>query len=125
MSISSGRDPAPLPHRVSDERPWGGFEQFTQNEDSTVKVLTIHAGSQFSLQRHADRDEFWRILSGHGTLTIGSDQVDARTGGEFWIPRRTEHRARANSEDLIVLEISFGHFDEDDIIRLKDDYGRA
>ena len=27
-----------------EERPWGVFEQFTHNENSTVKILTVNEG---------------------------------------------------------------------------------
>lgn len=114
-----------LSHRRRDERPWGAFEQFTQNEDSTVKVLMVKAGQQFSLQTHEHRDEFWRIIEGRGIVTVGAEQLDANAGDEFWVPRGSAHRAYAGEADLIILEISFGHFDENDIKRLKDDYGRA
>jgi mannose-6-phosphate isomerase-like protein (cupin superfamily) len=114
-----------LPHRAHDERPWGAFEQFTQNEDSTVKILIIHAGQQFSLQTHDRRDEFWRIMSGSGVVTVGDEELEAQRGDEFWVPRGSAHRAHANDTDLVILEISFGQFDENDIKRLKDDYGRA
>lgn len=113
-----------LPNRLHDERPWGGFEQFTQNEDSTVKILTIRAGQQFSLQTHEHRDEFWYIIAGDGVLTAGDEHTEAHAGMEFWIPRGVQHRAHASGTDLKILEISFGHFDEDDIVRLADDYGR-
>ena len=36
--------------KKSVEKPWGGFEQFTLNEISTVKILTIKPGQTFSLQ---------------------------------------------------------------------------
>jgi mannose-1-phosphate guanylyltransferase len=35
-----------------------------------------------------------------------------------------KHRIKAN-EDCILLEISYGKFDENDIIRIEDDYGRV
>jgi mannose-6-phosphate isomerase-like protein (cupin superfamily) len=110
---------------MRDERPWGAFEQFTQNEDSTVKILVVRAGQQFSLQTHERRDEFWRIISGSGIVTVDEEQLDAQPGDEFWVPRGSAHRAHASGTDLVILEISFGHFDENDIVRLKDDYGRA
>lgn len=115
-----------LPHRRRDERPWGGFEQFTQNESTTVKIISVHPGEMFSLQTHEHRDEFWHILSGTGTVIAGDAESGARAGDEFWIPRGTKHRAAGiGSEPLRFLEIAFGEFDENDITRLEDKYGRA
>lgn len=106
-------------------RPWGEFERFTFNEASTVKIITINPGEEFSLQTHTHRDEFWRILSGSGTITLDDRASDAKAGDSFYCPRGTRHRARAEAEPLVFLEIAFGDFDESDIVRLEDKYGRA
>jgi mannose-6-phosphate isomerase len=114
-----------LPHYMRDERPWGKFERFTLNDPSTVKLLHVRAGEAFSLQTHEHRDEFWRVLTGEGVLTVGQEQCPARAGENHFIPRGTAHRAQAGATDLWLLEISFGDFDEEDIVRLEDKYGRA
>jgi mannose-6-phosphate isomerase-like protein (cupin superfamily) len=114
-----------LPNFEKDVRPWGQFERFTLNENSTVKIITVSAGEEFSLQTHANRDEFWRIVSGDGTLTIGEENHEASVGDEFFIPKGTAHRAQGGPEGLVFLEIAFGEFDESDIVRLEDDYGRS
>ena len=113
-----------LPHYEKQERPWGEFERFTLNEASTVKIITVKAGEEFSLQTHAHRDEFWRILSGSGTVTIGEQRYEAQAGGSFYCPRATKHRAEGGPEGLTFLEIAFGDFDESDITRFDDKYGR-
>ena len=115
-----------LPSRRRDERPWGYFDQFTGGEPSTVKILHVRAGEEFSLQTHAHRDEFWRIIAGSGSVIIGEQTHPAEIAAEFWIPRTVAHRAMGGSEnDLEILEISFGQFDENDIVRLADTYGRT
>ncbi len=114
-----------LQHYVRDERPWGFFERLTQSEESTVKIITVHPGEMFSLQTHAHRDEYWRVLSGEGVITIGTTTARAHAGDEFYIPRRTEHRAEgAGADGITFLEIAFGAFDENDIVRLEDKYDR-
>ena len=47
--------------KYKEKRPWGGFEQFTINEKSTVKILTLLPRQKFSLQYHKKRKEFWLI----------------------------------------------------------------
>ena len=108
-----------------DIRPWGGYERFTLEEPTTVKIITVKSGEAFSLQTHAHRDEFWRVISGEGVVTIGEEKHEAKSGESFFAPRGTAHRAEATGEDLVLLEISFGDFDENDIIRLQDRYGRV
>lgn len=112
----------------SEERPWGGFREFIKNKPSTVKILFIKKGELFSLQKHQDRSEFWRILSGDPDVTIGDKTIRAKAGDEFNISSGTDlganHRAAAPINDVEILEISIGNFDENDIIRIKDKYGR-
>ena len=106
------------------KKPWGCFEQFTLNKLSTVKILTVKKEKRFSLQFHKNREEFWRILSGRAIITIGKKRVKAKKGDEFFIKRNQNHRIESIGEDLEVLEIAYGKFDEKDIVRLEDDYGR-
>lgn len=107
-----------------EERPWGKFERFTANEVSTVKIITVKAGEKLSLQYHKKRNEFWRILSGNGNITVGEETVKAKKGDEFYIPIGAKHTVEGGDEELIFLEIAFGNFDENDIVRLEDKYGR-
>lgn len=106
-------------------RPWGNFERFTLNEQSTVKIITVNPGEEFSLQQHERRDEYWRILSGSGSVTVGDNKTEAKPGDDFFVARGIKHRAAAGPEALVFLEISLGDFDEHDIIRLEDRYGRT
>jgi mannose-6-phosphate isomerase len=108
-----------------ETRPWGNFERFTLNEPSTVKIITVNAGQTFSLQQHAHRDESWRILSGAGLITVGEKQTRVRPGDEFFVARGTKHRAEAGPQGLQFLEIAKGSFDEADITRFEDRYGRV
>ena len=115
---------SPKPYR--EERPWGEFIEFTRNTPCTVKIIVIKPHEALSLQRHAKRDEFWHVISGSGTLTIGTEKIEAVPGKQSFIARDTEHRMEAGpSEPLVVLEISLGSFEDSDIYRLDDRYGRA
>ncbi|MBU6232269.1 MAG: phosphomannose isomerase type II C-terminal cupin domain [Patescibacteria group bacterium] len=111
------------PYRES--RPWGEFVEFTKNSTSTVKIITVMPGEALSLQTHKHRDEFWHVISGDGTIQIGSSRLAAKPGDEFFAARGTAHRMEGGEAPLQILEISFGEFDEADISRLEDRYGRA
>jgi len=110
---------------LRDDRPWGNFIEFTKNEPSTVKIITVNPGEAFSLQKHAKRDEFWHVISGDGTVTVGDEKKPGEAGSEFFIPRGTNHRLEAGSTPVVFLEVSFGEFDESDITRIDDKYGRT
>ncbi len=108
------------------EKPWGNFRQFTHNEITTVKILSVNPKASLSLQYHNHRDEFWRVIFGHPILTIGKKIINANPGDEFNIPRLEKHRIETRDDAAQILEISFDdNFDENDIIRIKDKYGRA
>jgi mannose-1-phosphate guanylyltransferase/mannose-1-phosphate guanylyltransferase/mannose-6-phosphate isomerase len=106
-----------------EERPWGNFVRFTHNELSTVKILTVRAGEELSLQRHKKREEFWRVLKGTGEVVVGDESLSASPGDEFTIKMGALHTIKAGV-DMEVLEISFGQFDESDIERISDKYKR-
>jgi len=107
-----------------EERPWGSFRQFTFNELSTVKIITIKANESLSLQSHNKRTEFWRVIKGNGKIEIGDEIFEARDGDEYEIGIGMKHRIFAGKNGMQVLEISTGDFDEEDIIRYEDKYGR-
>ena len=109
----------------AEQKPWGGFEQFTHNEPSTVKILTINPHEALSLQYHRSRDEFWKVLSGSATITVGDSTHHANEGDEFFISQGQKHRIQTEEYPTKILEISFGDFDEFDIVRLEDKYNRS
>ena len=106
-------------------RPWGNFERFTLNETTTVKIVTVSPHEAISLQTHENRDEFWRILSGSGIVVIDNIEQEAKPGDQFFGKRGNKHRVEGGPGGLSFLEIAFGEFEEGDITRLEDKYGRA
>jgi len=114
-----------LSHYEKEVRPWGNFERFTLNEPTTVKIITVQPGEALSLQTHAQREEFWRILKGSGQVTLDEAVHAAQEGDEFFVRLNQAHRVAAGSDGMQFLEIAFGTFDEHDITRLEDRYGRG
>ncbi|MBU6370463.1 MAG: phosphomannose isomerase type II C-terminal cupin domain [Patescibacteria group bacterium] len=107
-----------------DKRPWGEEEIFTMNERTTVKILTVNPGEACSLQYHEHRTEFWKIIEGNLSVIIGKATIAAKLGDEFEVQPKTNHRLIGGTKPAKILEISFGDFDESDIVRLEDRYGR-
>ncbi len=110
---------------VTTKKPWGSFTRFTNNESSTVKLLYINKGEEFSLQYHTHREEFWKIIKGNPESIVGDKMEYPKEGDEFLIKPNTNHRINAPTDDVVVLEISEGQFDESDIVRLEDKYNRV
>ena len=112
---------------ILDERPWGKFKQYTHNQETTVKIIEVWAEQQLSVQKHHHRDELWVALDEGLWATIDGQDIMFRKGKELFVPRGTIHTIRNIKHDRPArfLEIAFGHFDEDDIERLEDKYGRC
>lgn len=107
-----------------DKRPWGAEEILTFNEVSTVKILTVNPGQRSSLQYHNHRQEFWKLIGGEAIFEINGQKIEAKIGAEYQIENKMTHRLIGVDKPAKILEISFGEFAEDDIVRLEDDYGR-
>ena len=115
----------PRSHIVISNRPWGSFKRFVLNQNVTVKVMTVQPGERLSLQKHAERGELWQILDGPLEVTTGDQTWVAERGEDIWVPCGTAHRISNPSQTPgRVLEVAFGRFDEEDIHRIEDAYGR-
>lgn len=90
-----------------------------------MKIITVGAGGQLSLQRHAHRDELWIILDPGLEVEVDGHPRPVAVGDQVWIPRGTTHRIASTAGQARFVEIAFGAFDERDIERLEDRYGRS
>jgi mannose-6-phosphate isomerase len=123
MTYPEPRDAPPEPFIM--DKPWGRFIQYVLNEPVTVKILEIKAGEQPSYQFHAHRSELWVALDEGACVRI-DDEIQRPAPMELvFIPQGAKHQLIGEDKDYRILEISFGHFDEEDITRLEDKYGRV
>lgn len=116
------------PKSLHVDKPWGSFDQYALNSVCTVKILTCNPGQRLSLQRHAHRDELWVALDPGVVVDLDGRELRPAPGEEVWLPQGCTHRLRCDAttaQPVRVLEVSFGTFDEGDIERLEDAYGRA
>jgi mannose-6-phosphate isomerase-like protein (cupin superfamily) len=116
---------APKPY--FDKRPWGNELWLTKDHEapSMVKILTVNPHEVLSLQYHTNRDEFWHVISGTGMAVIGEKRIPLNPGDNQFVPRETHHSLEGGTSTLVVVELAFGDFDEGDITRLNDRYGRS
>lgn len=113
--------------RLEDHRPWGRFIQYANNQECTVKIIEIQPEQQLSKQRHKYRDEYWVSLDDGLVIYANGEAIPFPRGSEFYIPRGTVHSVRNASllQAGRFLEVAFGIFEEKDIERLEDKYGRT
>ncbi|MCX6715844.1 MAG: phosphomannose isomerase type II C-terminal cupin domain [Candidatus Taylorbacteria bacterium] len=117
-----------IPKPYSDARPWGNELWFTRESGapSMVKIITVNPKESLSLQYHIKREEFWFVMSGSGIAQIGTERIPLETGNTCFVPKQAHHRITAgDASPLVFLELAFGEFDENDIVRLEDKYGRV
>ncbi len=107
------------------EKPWGYFITIWKEENINIKIIHVNPKSRLSLQSHKFRNELWILLEGNLTCQIGNKKIKMKKNTAYFIPKKTKHRLCAQKKGGKILEISFGKFDEKDIIRYEDDYGRV
>jgi len=113
-----------LRYRV--EKPWGHELIWALTDRYVGKILHIEPGHVLSLQYHNKKDESIYVLRGEIILRVqqGETLIERRMeeGDAFHITPRTIHQFEAVvASDL--LEASTPEID--DVVRLKDRYGRA
>lgn len=109
-----------------EQRPWGYYQVLADEADHKVKRICVHPGCRLSLQRHRHRAEHWYLLAGEAAVTLDAREIPLRAGGAVDIPTGAAHRiANGGTGDVVFIEVQTGDsFDEGDIERLADDYGR-
>lgn len=122
-----------LEHYI-EHRPWGSYEiltEFTVNEpgflDVCVKKITVLPGKRLSYQSHKQRNEHWFFVQGEGKVILNGKELQVKVGSFVDIKIGDKHRVvnTGDKVDLIFIESQTGHYDENDIERFEDDYGRV
>ena len=110
-----------------EERPWGNYTILHTDDSCQVKKLVVNPGKRISLQSHKFRAEHWFVVSGQGIAELDSLEMQVGPGVSIDVPIGSKHRISCTgSERLVFIEVQTGSsFDEDDIIRYADDFGRS
>ena len=107
------------------ERPWGGYQIIYEDFGIVVKVLTVNPGTRLSLQKHTFRSEKWYVVAGDMVAVVDGESIEMEVGKPVFVDVSKVHRlVNVGNEVGRVVEIIQGVYDEDDIERLEDDYGR-
>ena len=118
--------PEHLEH-LTVQRPWGSYTVLEEGPGFKVKRVTVSPGGRLSLQLHHKRSEHWVVIAGTARVTRGEEIFDLHVGQSTAIPVETQHRLEnPGTETLHIIEVQNGpYLGEDDIVRFKDEYGRA
>ncbi len=108
-------------------RPWGIYDSVDNGDRYQVKRITVKPGAKLSVQMHHHRAEHWIVVSGTAEVTNGENTYLVSENESTYIPIGQVHALK--NPGVIPLELievqSGSYLGEDDIVRLKDNYGRA
>lgn len=121
----NGRSEADTPARV--HRPWGWYQTMDRGERFRVKRIQVPPGKKLSLQKHHHRAEHWIVVSGTAEVTRDHETITVRENESIYLPAGCMHRlANPGRIPVELIEVQTGSYlEEDDIIRVEDDFGRA
>ena len=114
--------------------PEEDFESLKISERLSPKILMVAPGKRLSWQYHHRRAEIWRCIDGE--VAVATSHSDAeeeqhvlKVGDKIKLAQGQRHRLIGLDGWGIVAEIwqhtdSANPSDEDDIVRLQDDFGR-
>lgn len=112
-----------------EKRPWGHFEVLADPEGKpwTVKTLHLNPKVQLSVQSHNLRSEHWVLVEGSAEAGLGDPLVWKRLKlfQIFCVPQGERHSLRTQAQRAVIVEIMSGEYQEDDIVRYSDIYGRV
>lgn len=107
-------------------RPWGFYDAINEGQNFKVKRISVNPGASLSLQKHSHRSEHWVVVKGVAEVLCGDKTEILRANSSLYIPAGQIHRLSNPGIDILeIIEVQTGEYlEEDDIVRLDDNYGR-
>jgi mannose-1-phosphate guanylyltransferase / mannose-6-phosphate isomerase len=109
------------------KRPWGSYTVLDMGDGFKVKQVEVKPGQALSLQYHKKRSEHWVVVEGTAKIVRGKKSFFFAANESTYIPVGCVHRLCNPSQDAVlrIIEVQAGRYlEEDDIVRIKDDFGR-
>lgn len=107
------------------QRPWGSYSVLDKGPGYKVKKICVLPGKRLSLQFHYKRSEQWTVVKGIAEVSIEEECYSLQIGQTITIAPLQKHRLmNASSFPLELIEVQLGIVEEEDIVRVEDDYAR-
>ncbi|MGB3316086.1 MAG: mannose-1-phosphate guanylyltransferase/mannose-6-phosphate isomerase [Albidovulum sp.] len=121
----AGRDEA-VEH-IRNHRPWGWYQTMDLGERFRVKRIVVKPGAKLSLQKHHHRAEHWVVVRGTAEVTRDGEILVLHENESIYLPIGSVHRlANPGRIPVEIIEVQTGtYLEEDDIIRIEDEFGRT
>jgi len=125
--IIAKKFPKIIDQHTTTQRPWGKFTNIFVSKDFQVKELVVNPGAILSLQKHKYRSENWVVVQGKANVVLNNKNIVLNKSDSIFIPQGAVHRIENRQKSILkIIEVQTGSYlGEDDIIRIKDIYGRA
>ncbi len=109
------------------KRPWGSYTVLNTGSRFKVKLVEVEPHKALSLQYHKKRTEHWVVTEGTAKIVKGSKSYFLYENQSTFIPKNRVHRIVNPTDSVLkIIEVQVGDYlGEDDIVRLKDDFGRT
>jgi len=106
------------------EKPWGKEEILTVQDKYMLKRLTMNFGCRCSMQYHNHKTETIYVLSGILFIHDEDGYIRQLNPGDSCtiVPGEVHRMEGASDPHVVYLEASTP--ENDDVVRLEDDYGR-
>jgi len=111
---------------LTAHRPWGTYTILEDNPKYKIKRIVVEVGKRLSLQKHFHRNEHWIVVSGTATVTVEEKTFTLRANESTYIKMGDIHRLSNDGKiPVVLIEAQIGDYlQEDDIVRLSDDFQR-
>ena len=125
--LISKKFPKITDQHTTTQRPWGQFTNIFVGKNFQVKELVVKSGGILSLQKHKYRSENWVVVEGKANITLNKKNIILQKSDSIFIPQGAVHRIQNREKSILkIIEVQTGSYlGEDDIVRIKDIYGRA
>lgn len=107
-------------------RPWGHYTVLDIGSGFKIKLVEVKPNKSLSLQFHKKRHEHWVVVDGRAEIVKNKKKYFVDSNQSTYIPASCIHRIKNPLNSILkIVEVQTGDYlEEDDIIRLKDDFGR-
>lgn len=109
------------------KKPWGEYKLLdgSLERNFALKTLTFKPHHMTSLQTHKHREEYWMLVEGEAWCNVDGHERPMRPFEVVTVGRGVKHRIIGGAIGATIVEVIRGEYDESDIIRYEDKYGRV
>lgn len=113
-------------NHLTTHRPWGTYTILEDENGYKIKRIEVKPNERLSLQKHFHRNEHWIVVSGTASVEIEGNKTLVRPNESIYIKMGQTHRLSNEGKiPVVLIEAQVGEYtDEDDIVRIQDDYER-